>query len=60
MQFWAMGEIFQQGNKAPMLDDPTTFTMYIEKDNHGDYKATEDTMNDVYSGSKQDTYEDGK
>nr|WP_227662681.1 hypothetical protein [Listeria ivanovii] len=55
-----MGEIFQQGNKAPMLDDPTTFTMYIEKDNHGDYKATEDTMNDVYSGSKQDTYEDGK
>lgn len=60
LQFWAMGEIFQQGNKAPMLDQPTTFTMYLEKDNRGDYKATEDTMSDVYSGSKLDTYEDGK
>ncbi|EAE7960300.1 hypothetical protein SB900_002751 [Listeria monocytogenes] len=60
LQFWAMGELFQQGNKAPMLKDSHTFTMYLEKDNQGNYQATEDTMSDVYSGSKLDTYEDGK
>ncbi|MBC1391473.1 hypothetical protein HB795_14055 [Listeria welshimeri] len=60
LQFWAMGELFQQGNKAPMLNDSITYTMYLEKDNHGNYQATEDTMGDVYSGSKLDTYEDGK
>ncbi|EAC8616812.1 hypothetical protein AK871_14875 [Listeria monocytogenes] len=60
LQFWAMGEQFQQGNKAPMLKDSHTFTMYLEKDNKGNYQATEDTMSDVYSGSKLDTYEDGK
>lgn len=60
LQFWAMGELFQQGNKAPMLNDSITYTMYLEKDNHGNYQATEDTMSDVYSGSKLDTYEDGK
>ncbi|EQC0755447.1 hypothetical protein ACY2EP_003134 [Listeria innocua] len=60
LQFWAMGELFQQGNKAPMLNDSITYTMYLEKDNQGNYQATEDTMSDVYSGSKLDTYEDGK
>ncbi|EAC5024885.1 hypothetical protein IBL99_002418 [Listeria monocytogenes] len=60
LQFWAMGELFQQGNKAPMLKDSHTYTMYLEKDNQGNYQATEDTMSDVYSGSKLDTYEDGK
>ncbi|EAF4459207.1 hypothetical protein CYH18_15160 [Listeria monocytogenes serotype 1/2a] len=60
LQFWAMGELFQQGNKAPMLKNSHTFTMYLEKDNKGNYQATEDTMSDVYSGSKLDTYEDGK
>lgn len=60
LQFWAMGELFQQGNKAPMLNDSITYTMYLEKDNHENYQATEDTMGDVYSGSKLDTYEDGK
>ncbi|HHP9242020.1 TPA: hypothetical protein ACSJYH_002909 [Listeria monocytogenes] len=60
LQFWAMGELFQQGNKAPMLKDSHTFTMYLEKDNKGNYRATEDTMSDVYSGSKLDTYEDGQ
>lgn len=60
LQFWAMGELFQQGNKAPMLNDSITYTMYLEKNNQGNYEATEDTMSDVYSGSKLDTYEDGK
>ncbi|ECC2020599.1 hypothetical protein FOE59_14845 [Listeria monocytogenes] len=60
LQFWAMGELFQQGNKAPMLNDSITYTMYLEKDNQGNYQATENTMSDVYSGSKLDTYEDGK
>ncbi|EKZ3787202.1 hypothetical protein QYB16_002917 [Listeria monocytogenes] len=60
LQFWAMGELFQQGNKAPMLNDSITYTMYLEKDNQGNYQATEDTMSDVYSGSKLDSYEDGK
>ncbi|MBC1676050.1 hypothetical protein HB956_13155 [Listeria welshimeri] len=60
LQFWAMGELFQQGNKAPMLSDSITYTMYLEKNNQGNYEATEDTMSDVYSGSKLDTYEDGK
>ncbi|EAD6939825.1 hypothetical protein AAV12_15290 [Listeria monocytogenes] len=60
LQFWAMGELFQQGNKAPMLNDSITYTMYLEKDNQGNYQATEDTMSDVYSGSKLNTYEDGK
>ncbi|EAD2626070.1 hypothetical protein D3C93_14325 [Listeria monocytogenes] len=60
LQFWAMGELFQQGNKAPMLNESITYTMYLEKDNQGNYQATEDTMSDVYSGSKLDTYEDGK
>ncbi|EAD7178191.1 hypothetical protein [Listeria monocytogenes] len=60
LQFWAMGELFQQGNKAPMLNDSITYTMYLEKDNQGNYQATEDTMSDVYSGSKLDSYEDGQ
>ncbi len=60
LQFWAMGELYQQGNKAPMLDQDITFTMYLEKDSQGEYKATEDTMSDVYSGSKLDTYENGE
>lgn len=60
LQFWAMGELFQQGNKAPMLNDSITYTMYLEKNNQGNYEATEDTMSDVYSGSKLDTYEAGK
>ncbi|MBC2358057.1 hypothetical protein HBP65_13135 [Listeria welshimeri] len=60
LQFWAMGELFQQGNKAPMLNDSITYTMYLEKDNKGNYQATDDTMSDVYAGSKLDSYEDGK
>lgn len=60
LQFWAMGELFQQGNKAPMLNDSITYTMYLEKDNKGSYQATDDTMSDVYAGSKLDSYEDGK
>ncbi|MBC1670593.1 hypothetical protein HB945_13390 [Listeria welshimeri] len=60
LQFWAMGELFQQGNKAPLLNDSITYTMYLEKNNQGNYEATEDTMSDVYAGSKLDSYEDGK
>ncbi|MDT0067282.1 hypothetical protein QJV38_14210 [Listeria cossartiae subsp. cayugensis] len=34
-----------------------TYTRYLENDNQGNYKATEDTMSDVYSESKLNTYE---
>jgi hypothetical protein len=60
LQFWAMGQLYQHGNKAPMLEEPTEYTLFFEKDNDGNYKPSDDAMKEVYSGSKKNTYEDGK
>ncbi|MDG6111207.1 hypothetical protein NGA66_05490 [Lactococcus formosensis] len=60
LQFWAMGQLYKQGNKAPMLDKKITYTLHLDKESNGEYKPTSDTLGEVYSGSKRDTYEDGK
>ncbi|WP_088816312.1 MULTISPECIES: hypothetical protein [Listeria] len=60
LQFWAMGQLYKQGNKAPLLDEPVEYTLFFEKDVDGNYKPSDDAMKDVYSGSSKSTYEDGK
>ncbi|USJ19823.1 hypothetical protein [Lactococcus formosensis] len=60
LQFWAMGQLYKQGNKAPMLDKKITYTLHLDKESNGEYKPTSDTLGEVYSGSKRDTYEDGE
>ncbi|MHC5253140.1 hypothetical protein ACYRFS_12860 [Listeria kieliensis] len=60
LQFWAMGQLYKQGNTAPMLDNNVTYTFHLEKDSDGNYKPSYDALGEVYSGSKQDSYETGK
>ncbi|KGL43638.1 hypothetical protein [Listeria newyorkensis] len=48
VNFWSLTHYYEHGGVTPVVQEPMIFTIYLEKDKHGDYAPTEDTLKELY------------
>ncbi|MBC1937919.1 hypothetical protein HCA69_16275 [Listeria grandensis] len=48
VNFWSLTHYYEHGGVTPVVQEPMIFTIYLEKDKHGDFAPTEDTLKELY------------
>ncbi|MBC1604457.1 hypothetical protein HCJ39_07000 [Listeria rocourtiae] len=51
VNFWSLASYYDHGGETPIVTEPVTFSVYFEKDKHGEYFPAEDTLKDLYKGA---------
>lgn len=59
IDFFCLTGYYDHGGAALIVNEPVEFTLFFEKDKHGDYAPAEETLKELYKGAyATDDYQD--